>query len=143
MNFQPRTEQQIADSKLWNKGLYDFEILDAFERKSKAGNPMMELKHRLTDGNRSRIISDYLLDETPEKLRHACAACGLLDKYETGCLSNDDFVGKRGQLKLIVEKAKDGYPAKNVIGDYLVAGVSAAARSALDLLAQKRLPDRR
>jgi len=35
----------------------------------------------------ARTISDYLLAETPEKLRHASEACGLLDRYDTGNLS--------------------------------------------------------
>jgi hypothetical protein len=121
MNFKPHTEQEIADGKLWAKGVYPFEILDAFEKTSKAGHPMIELKIRIASDKGSRIIPDYLLEQTPEKLRHACAACGLLEKYETGCLSNDDFVGKQGRLKLSVEKARNGYPAKNVVADYQVA----------------------
>src|SRR5205823_3150902 len=110
-----RTEQEIADSKLWPKGVYEFEVYEAVEKTSKAGNPMIELRHRLSDGTKTRVISDYLLDGVAEKLRHACAACGLLEKYETGVLSNDGFVGQRGKLKLAIEKARGGYPAKNVV----------------------------
>jgi hypothetical protein len=36
MNFKPRSEQEIAESKLWKKGVYDFEVLDATEKTSKA-----------------------------------------------------------------------------------------------------------
>jgi hypothetical protein len=56
------------------------------------------------------------------KLRHAAAACGLLGEYETGELSGRDFLGKRGKLKLAIEKDRTHkYPDKNVVADYLTA----------------------
>lgn len=122
MNFQPKTEQEIAESKLLPRGEYDFEIVDAFEKQSKtSGKPMLELKLKLSNGKGAgRTITDYLLAEAPEKLRHAADACGLLDKYKTGSLSNNDFRGKRGKLKLGIEKdRKHTYPDKNVVLDYL------------------------
>ena len=131
MQFQPRTEQEIIESKLLKKGEYDFEIVDAFDKASKSsGKPMIELKIRVSDGNGSpRTITDYLLAETPEKLRHASDACGVLDKYNTGSVSGSDFRGKRGRLKLGIEKdRKKTYPDKNVVLDYIC--VSAAAPGA-------------
>ena len=120
MNFEPRTEKQIAEGKLWRKGTYEFEVIDAAEKTSQAGNPMIELTLRLSDGNGSaRVISDYLVAKRAAKLRHAAEACGLLDRYETGCLSDADFAGKRGRLKLGIEKCKKGYSDKNVVADYL------------------------
>jgi hypothetical protein len=124
MNFQPKTEKEIAESKLWHKGDYDFEIVDASEKVSQSGgNPMIELKLKLSNGKGSgRTITDYLLAETPEKLRHASEACGVLDRYNTGSLSNSDFRGKRGKLKLGIEKdRKHVYPDKNVVLDYVCA----------------------
>lgn len=122
MKFKPCTEQELAERKLWAKGTYDFEIPDAFETLSKSsGNPMIELKVRIfkPDGS-SRVISDYLLEKTGDKLRHAAEACGLLDKYNLGSLSNTDFQGKRGKLKLGIEKDKTHeYPDKNVVLDYI------------------------
>ena len=95
MTFEPKTEQEIAESKLWSKGEYGFEIVDASEKNSKtSGKPMIELKVKLYDGKGTgRTITDYLLAETPEKLRHCADACGLLDKYNTGALSGGDFRG--------------------------------------------------
>lgn len=122
MEFKPRTEQEIVDSKLLKKGEYDFEVLDADEKTSKAGHPMIELKLRVWNINGGRVLTDYLLAETPAKLRGAAAACGLLDRYETGSLSENDFRGKRGRLKLGIEKAKNGYPAKNTVADYVAVG---------------------
>jgi hypothetical protein len=80
MNFKPQTEQEIIESKLWPKADYDFEIVDAFDKTSKtSGKPMIELKLRLSRTGSTRIISDYLLVETPEKLLHAATALSLLD----------------------------------------------------------------
>ena len=95
---------------------------EAVEKVSQSGgNPMIELKVKISrpDGA-SRVIPDYLVEKRADKLKHAAAACGLLDKYETGSLPASDFRGKRGRLRLTVEKGKNGYPPRNVVADYLV-----------------------
>ena len=122
MNFKPCTEQKITDRKLWPKGVYAFEIMDAAEKLSQhGGNPMIELKVKIMrDDGASRVVPDYLLAKRADKLRNAAASCGLITKYETGVLSDDDFAGQRGRLKLTIEKGKNGYPDRNVIADYLV-----------------------
>jgi hypothetical protein len=126
MNFEPKSEKEITDSRLLPKGECDFEIIDAAEKKSAADNDMIELKVRVSNGTgQPRTLTDYLLPKRAGKLRNCCAACGLLDKYENGCLSDDDFPGKRGRLKLGIEKKK-GYPERNVIADYLVAAPQTA-----------------
>jgi hypothetical protein len=120
MNFQPKTEQEVQDAKLWKKAEYAFEVTDATEKQSKAGKTMIELRLRLTDGKNARTIRDYLLDETAGKLRHAASACGLLAKYDQGSLADSDFRGKRGRLLLGIEKdRKKVYPDKNVVLDYI------------------------
>jgi hypothetical protein len=122
MNFQPKTEQEIQDAKIWKKGEYDFEVTEATEKQSKAGKTMIELRLRISDGKNARTISDYLLDETAGKLRHAASACGLLDKYDHGSLADSDFTGKRGRLVLGIEKdRKKIYHDKNVVQDYVCA----------------------
>jgi hypothetical protein len=122
MNFKPHTEQELAEMKLWKTGVYDFEITDAVEKASKtAGNPMIELRLKVfrPDGS-ARIISDYLLEKRADKLRHAAEACGLLDKYKSGSLSNNDFQQKRGKLKLGIERDKTKtYADKNIVLDYI------------------------
>jgi hypothetical protein len=128
MNFKPCTEQEIADRKLWPKAVYPFEITEAAEKVSQqGGNPMIELKVKIArpDGA-TRTITDYLLEKTPEKLRHCAAACGLLDRYLSGSLADSDLQGKRGSLRLGVEKKK-GYPDRNVIADYVCEGGAASA----------------
>jgi hypothetical protein len=131
MNFSPKTEQEIQDAKLWKKGEYDFTVEDGADKTSSKGHPMIELKLRISDGNgKSRVLTDYLLEETPEKLRHAASACGLLDRYDAGAIAGPEFKGKRGRLKLIVEKAKNGYGPKNVVADYICAETLKPARPA-------------
>ena len=120
MIFKPQTEQELTEQRLLPKGEYDFEILDAAEKKSAAGNEMIELKVKVSNADRARTLTDYLLPKRAEKLRNCCAACGLLDKYLAGCLSDDDFPGKSGMLKLGIEKGKKGYPDRNIITDYVV-----------------------
>jgi hypothetical protein len=122
MQFKPCSDQEIADKKVWVNGDYPFEITKAVEKTSHSGNAMFELKVRLTraDGG-TRMLTDYVLPKRAEKFKHCCAACKLLEKYQTGILSDDDFVGKRGKLRLLVEKDKNGYPDRNVVADYLVS----------------------
>lgn len=134
MKIQPRTEQEIAENKLWKKGVYGFEVTDACEKTSEAGNEMIELTLRLSDGERTRLINDHLLDKTPEKTRHACAACGLLAQYESGELSAVDFIGKTGNVSLRIEKGRNGYRDKNMIADYLTDD-ALAAPVAIDVMA--------
>ncbi len=132
MNFEPKTEKEIAESKLMPKGEYDFEVVDAFEKLSKSsGKPMIELRLKVSNGRNGRALTDYLSIDSQEKLRHAADACGLLDKYNKGSVSNNDFRGKRGRLKLGIEKDKTKtYPDKNVVVDYIIASrLSEAAGS--------------
>ena len=84
---------------------------------------MIELKIRLSDGNGlSRVIWDYLVSSMQEKLRHACEVCGVLNKYMSGSVSSGDFRGKRGKLRLGVEKDKTGvYAPKNLVRDYVAS----------------------
>jgi hypothetical protein len=125
MEFNPCNEQELADRKLLPKGDYDFEVLDAWEKTSEAGNPMVEVKVRVSRNGSglTRVLPDYLHAKRPEKLRHFCAACQLMEEYETGSLNEDDFKGKRGRLRLAVERGRNGYASRNVIEDYLVSRI--------------------
>ena len=121
MDFKPKTEKEIAESKLLSRGVYDFEVLNAWEKTAKtSGNPMIELQIRISGAAGSRVIADYLVSTKADKLRSACAACGLLPKYEAGSVSNADFMGKQGRLKLGIEKGKNGYPDRNQVADYIL-----------------------
>ena len=120
MKFRPSTEDEITTNRLWPKGVYDFYIVDAEEKLSqRRGNPMIEVRIEIADRQgQKRTIRDYLLPQRPEKLLHAAMACGVEEKYYDGVLSEDDFVGKRGRLKLGIQRSTKEYPSRNVVLDY-------------------------
>jgi len=122
MKFTPKSEKEIAEEKLLPEGTYPFEISKGEDKVSKSGNEMIELLVRVfkPDGN-FLLVSDYLLESMAYKLRHAAEACGLLHEYESGTLLGSNFIGKTGELKLGIQKDKNGtYPDKNVVKDYIV-----------------------
>ena len=123
MEFVPKNEKQLAENRPLHAGVFSFEILEAWEKTSQAGNPMFELKVQISNGNGiSRTLADYLLPKgvRAEKLLHCAIACGLRHEYDSGSLPASSFVGKRGRLRLGLEKKK-GFPDRNVIEDYLAA----------------------
>ena len=121
MQFTPKTEKEIIASKLFERGTYDFEVLFAWEKISKrASNPMIELRLRVSNDNgHTKTVTDYLVASNAEKLRHAALALGLLHKYDEGSLSENDFWGLKGRLKLGIEKGLNGCPDRNVVTDYV------------------------
>lgn len=108
--------------QVFPRGTYQFEVIEGFDKVSQAGNPMIELKLKVSDANgASRFVTDYLLEKLPIKLRHAAEACSLLQQYEAGELTGKEFVGKTGKLTLTIEKDKNHkFPDKNVVADYVV-----------------------
>jgi hypothetical protein len=121
MRFAPKTEAEIAAASLLPAGVYDFEVVSGSDEVSKAGNDMIKLGLRVYDhqGTPNGILFDYLMEKVAYKLRHASAACGLLDAYETGVLEGSDFVGKSGKVKLRIQKDEQ-YGDKNQVADYVV-----------------------
>jgi hypothetical protein len=122
MNFDPKSAEEIASMQVFPKGAYQFEVIEGCDKVSQAGNPMLELKLKVSDAKgASRFVTDYLLEKVPIKLRHAAEACSLLQQYEAGELSGKDFVGKTGKLTLTIEKDKNKkFPDKNAVADYVV-----------------------
>lgn len=120
MQFKPKTDKEIAEMNVWPAGYYDFEVLEGQDTHSKKGNEMIVLKIKVFNNDSGFIIlTDYLLEVMPKKLKHAAVMCGLLDKYNTGTLSGLDFVSCVGKLQLGIEKDETGqYPDKNNIKDY-------------------------
>lgn len=133
MRFEPKTEEQLKEENLWQPGLYGFEILqevsfgssDTYEtcnRQSKKGNDMIQLIIKVMNSEGDYIIiTDYLLEAMAFKLRHAAVACNLEEKYNSGHLDANDFIGKTGMLELKIDKDKTGeYAAKNAVKDYVI-----------------------
>jgi hypothetical protein len=126
VRFQPKSAAEIkAESSnrtntLWPRGTYDFEVVNATDEVSKAGNEMIKLQLRVFDASGStQMVWDYLLSSIAEKLMHAAEAFGLTSQYDAGELDASDFEGKAGQVILYIQKGKDGYPDKNAVADYV------------------------
>lgn len=133
MRFTPVSEQE-ADSQsanLFPNGDYDFEVREATEKESASGNEMTELEVWIFDSSGTRkLLFDYLVvtEKSAWKIRHFAASCGLLPQYERGSLSANEMVGRTGKCTVATQPAKDGYPAKNVIRDYLKAAGAPVSR---------------
>lgn len=122
MRVQPKTEKEIAEANLWPEGVYSFEIIEAEETTSKAGNDMIAIRVKLFNAQGSSIMVDDYLVDTPRaayKVRHCAVACGLLNEYEKGELFARDLERRTGTVKVVVQKGRDSYPDKNQIADYL------------------------
>lgn len=129
MKLKPKSEQEVAAGGLWTAGTYDFEILEADEQESRAGNDMIKLKVAIYNAEgRRRTVFDYLMDteSMSYKLRHCAAAAGLLADYEQGELHAEELVGRTGACKVSIRKATEEYPAQNQISDYIVPKEGAA-----------------
>src|ERR1700722_8526833 len=108
MKVTPRTEdqaQKISKRKLLKPGMYEAKITEAVEKPSSKGNEMIEITVLVSDPDGGdRTFHDYL-NNSPlgaAKLRHACTACGVIQKYEAGEVGASDFPGKFVSVRLIV-----------------------------------------
>lgn len=122
MKFTAKSDKEIAEERLLPEGQYPFEISGGEDTTSKAGNDMIKLTVRVfKDDGTFSLVTDYLMEQMMFKLKHACDACGLSEKYKSGELLGSDFIGKTGELKLKIQKDTTGnYPDKNSIADYVV-----------------------
>lgn len=154
MQFTPKTDKEIAEANLWPLGtLCGFEVIEhvtfgdkvtsTCDTTSKNGNEMIVLVLNVfNDKGETKVLLDYLLESVPAKLKAAATVCGLLDKYESGQLYAADFVGKKGDLKIGIDKGADKndgsgekYPDRNKIAGYVVDKTAAnkpAVHPALD-----------
>jgi len=126
------TASRNAKSLLKAGAWYPAEIRGAIEKVSARDNDMIETELVVfdTDGS-ERQFRDWLVD-TPRgaaKLRHACEAAGVLDRYEAGEISASSFRNKCCRVQIGIEK-KRGYPDRNVIEDYGVADAVVNLRAA-------------
>jgi hypothetical protein len=126
MQFKPKTEQELKDELALNllpKGDYDFEVLDATDTLSKAGNEMIKLKLRVYDKQgKGVIVFDYLLESMAYKFKHFCDTVGLSSQYEAGKVIGEECIGKAGVLEIIIQEDKTGqYGPRNSVKDYVVS----------------------
>lgn len=134
MRVNPISEEEAEaqSSNLIAPGTYDYEVRDASEETSAAGNEMIKLEVSIftPDGSR-RMVFDYLVgsEKAAWKCRHFAASCGLLEQYEKGLLIAPEIIGRTGKCVIATQPARDQYPPKNTIRDYVKApGAAEPAR---------------
>jgi hypothetical protein len=125
MRFSPMSEQELNHMGLIEKGVYNFEVINAKEAISKKGNEMIVLTLKIWDKDgKERILTDYILESFAFKLRHFCESTNLIDKYNAGELNYEDCISKSGKVEIIVQEGgakPDGskYFDRNSIKDYV------------------------
>lgn len=122
MNFTPKTDKEIAEANLIPAGVYDYEVAEASEERSKKGDDMLKLKLRVFVGDSERTVTDYLIGSMPAKLKHFCDSHGFQKLYEAGTLRASDCEMQAGKCKIGVKKDRSGqYPDQSQVVDYVVA----------------------
>jgi len=121
MRFTPKSNEELQEMNLIKEGVYAFEIVNAVNKTSKAGNEMIELNLKVYDNlGIEKFLFDYLLESMPFKLKHFAETAGLLEKYEAGNLSAEDCMYKCGQVQIYTQKSNNGYSDKSAVKDYMV-----------------------
>lgn len=130
VQFTPKTDEELAAEGLLPKGEYDFEVKEAEETTSKAGNDMIKVRLSVMDDEGSpHTVWDYLLESMGYKLKSFADAVGMSNDYSSGNLSASEMEGRAGRVKIDIDPEKNGYPAKNVVKSYIKAAGHSAARA--------------
>lgn len=111
MNFDPFTEEELIKEDTLSPGLYEFQIKEAFEILSKAGNPMFKIVLNVENSDGLGCdIHDYLVLTTQcrWKLKQFAKSCGLEDKLKEGIINEEDLIGKKGECETKIEKTDNG-----------------------------------
>lgn len=132
MRFEPKTAAEIDEAGLLEAGVYDFEVMEAEDTTSKAGNDMVALVLRAENAEgRGFKLLDWLVatEGGAYKVRHFAEAVGLLAEYENGDMPAGVMIGKTGRAKIAVKPAEGQYRAKNTVADYVPGGAENAPRT--------------
>jgi hypothetical protein len=115
--------KKAARRKLPKAGWYDGDIEDAVETTSQAGNDMFKCTVSFLDlAGEKWSLTVYLLD-TPKTgllLRHACAARGVLAKFEVAKSVDQSDLPGPVRLKIRIRKQR-GWPDKLEVEDFAPA----------------------
>ena len=89
---------------VWDEGDYLFEVVEAEEAESKAGNPMVVVNLKFYDGEKTTKVRDYLTATAAWKIKQLLVALGMPEAAETGELDPEAIQGKGGMAHLNVEE---------------------------------------
>lgn len=135
MRFTPKTEEDLAGERSkfgpWPNGTYDFEVMEADDATSKAGNDMIVLDLMVYDSHgNNRKVRDWLVETVAAKLKDACRAVGLHAAYDGGNIAARDFVGRSGKLKLGTQ-TQEGFDPRNKVTGYIPTAAAVEAKRAV------------
>ncbi|MDE2104453.1 MAG: hypothetical protein KGL39_44875 [Patescibacteria group bacterium] len=114
--------KQASELGLFPPGDYDFEVYDASEEESSAGNEMIKLTlHVFNSEGSRRTVFDYLVSapNSAFKIRHFAEATRTVSQYERGALMASELVQRTGRCKLRIKKGTGNYQDQNAVADYI------------------------
>jgi hypothetical protein len=125
VNFKPLSNEDLAIQSLLPEGIYEYQVVKSEDKISKAGNEYTAITLMVWDeqGKERLIFTNMAFIKL---LKHFCDVNGMEEKYKSGSIPAEDFIGKNGgKVCLGVEGEKPNpsggvYPAKNVVKDYIV-----------------------
>jgi hypothetical protein len=123
MKFKPQTEEQAASAERrpLRAGIYDAEVLEVVETRSKAGNDMLKLKLGVFRPNGGQDwVYDYITD-TSYRLGQLMTACDMSEQYLKGEVDADEILGKCFKVTLKIDPARGEYSERNSVGRYGLA----------------------
>lgn len=125
MLFTPLSENEIAEAGLLPDGIYSYQVFDAEEKVSKAGNDYISLTLKVRDevsGRQQLVFTNLSLIKL---LKHFCDVNGMEQEYRAGRIMAQDILDKSGGRVQIGREGEkpDGkggfYKAKNIVKDYV------------------------
>jgi len=140
--YDVMSEQEAIEERfsLLKEGNYDAVIISSQDKQSSTGNPMMDITLQVFDDQgRSRDVRDFLVftKKMMWKIIHFSNSAGVLKEYEDGKLCSEVALGKRVQVKIIIEEGKEipadklngkpsgsKYQDKNKVEDYIKKEIS-------------------
>lgn len=124
MNFESKSERQIVEESLFEKGEYDATVIKAEDKVSKKGNDMIALGLKVYhDDGRTTLVNDWLLPSMPMKLLKFCQSAGLQDRYDKGDLRAADCMDRDVRVILKVQEDESGqFPPQNSVANYKPRG---------------------
>lgn len=126
MKFDPLSEEQLETQALVPEGIYSYQVIQAEDKVSKAGNDYISLTIKVWQeaGNDGCVFTNLALIKL---LKHFCDVNQLQDRYNSGEVPASICRGKSGGRVMIgIEGEKPNptggfYKEKNIVKDYIIA----------------------
>jgi hypothetical protein len=120
-------QMKSDDPVILQPGDYPFKVKQAEPQISKNGNDMIVLQIIVKGSQTTTTVYDYLIGKRTcfWKIKNFCNSVGISSVLVAdGQLAPADCVDRVGTVRLTIEPAKDGYPEKNTVDDYVISTFS-------------------